>query len=55
MDTQFLLEETKTVNQTEVTKEIITDESMILGGVDVTIEIVGENGIEYKRRSSLLA
>lgn len=55
MDTQFLLEETKTVNQTEVTKEIITDESMILGGIDVTIEIVGENGIEYKRRSSFLA
>ena len=55
MDTQFLLEETKTVNQTEVTKEIITDESMILGGVDVTIEIVGENGIEYKRRSNFLA
>lgn len=51
MDTQFLLEETKT----EVTKEIITDESMILGGVDVTIEIVGENGIEYKRRSNFLA
>ena len=55
MDTQFLLEETKTVNQTEVSKEIITDESMILGGVDVTIEIIDAVGIEYKRKSSFLA
>lgn len=54
MDTQFLLEETKKANQTEVTKEIITDESMILGGVDVTIEITDLNGIEYKKPSNFL-
>lgn len=54
MDTQFLLEETKKANQTEVTKEIISDESMILGGVDVSIEIIDVAGIEYKKGSDLL-
>ena len=54
MDTQFLLEETKKANQTEVTKEIITDESMIVGGVLDTIEITALEGIEYKKGSSFL-
>lgn len=54
MDTQFLLEETKKANQTEVTKEIITDESMILGGVDVSIEIIDVASIEYKKNPGFL-
>lgn len=54
MDTLFLLEETKKANQTEVTKEIITDESMIVGGLDITIEIIAAEGIEYKKGSSFL-
>jgi hypothetical protein len=55
MDTQILLEEAKIISQKVVTKEIITDESIILGGVTGSIEIIGMDGMEYKRKSSFLA
>ncbi|MFT5828097.1 MAG: hypothetical protein ACI9AB_001052 [Urechidicola sp.] len=54
MDTQILLEEAKIISQKVVTKEIITDESMIFGGVTDSIEIIGMDGMEYKRKSSFL-
>ncbi len=55
MDTQILLEEAKIISQKVVTKETIADESMILGGVTGSIEIIGMDKMEYKRKSSFLA
>jgi hypothetical protein len=55
MDTQFLLEEVKTITNKEVTKEIITDESMIVGGTVISIEITDVATIEFKKRSRFLA
>lgn len=54
MDTQFLLEEAKNNSKKETTKEVITDESMIVGGTSAGWEIVSEESIEYRRRSSFL-
>jgi hypothetical protein len=56
MDTQILIEEAKIISQKVVTKEIITDESMIVGGAEVNItEIISEEGIEYRRKTRFLA
>lgn len=54
MDTQILEKEVKTITNKEVTKEIITDESMIVGGTEITIEIIGSTSIEFKKRSRFL-
>lgn len=57
MKTQVLpteLLESKELNLTE-SKELITDESAIVGGIrEVTFEITGEGSIEFKRRSRFL-